>query len=80
MPGKKFRFRAPLVALQCRNALMISTKSIRANPANHGIVTVLRIRPVSDFLIVGCQHGWLVVIGYDRGRFEQAVIRTACRG
>ena len=33
-----------LAALQYRNAGLISTNSIRANPANHGIVTVLRAR------------------------------------
>jgi hypothetical protein len=32
---------------------------------------------VSEFLIVGCQHGWLLVIGYDRGDSNKAVIRTA---
>jgi len=61
MPGKgrKFRFRAGLAAWQTRNALSISTTSPRANAENHGIVTVSDPRPVSEFLIVGCQHGWL---------------------
>jgi hypothetical protein len=27
-------------------------------------------RPISEFLIVGCQHGWLCGISYDRGRIE----------
>src|SRR5262249_54471436 len=35
--------------------------------ANHGIVTVFGERPISEFLIVGCQHGWLYPISYDRG-------------
>ena len=37
---------------------------------NHGIVTVFGAGTVSEFLIVGCQHGWLYEISYDRGRIE----------
>jgi hypothetical protein len=32
---------------------------------------------VSEFLIVGCQHGWLMATGYDREDSNKAVIRTA---
>lgn len=45
---------------------------------NHGIVTVFGTGPISEFLIVGCQHGWLYGIGYDREGFEYTVIRTVC--
>jgi hypothetical protein len=38
--------------------------------ANHGIVTVFGTGPISEFLIVGCQHGWLYRISYDHGGFE----------
>jgi hypothetical protein len=50
----------------------------RAETANHGIVTLSAASPISEFLIVGCQHGWLRVIGYDRGGFEETVILTGC--
>jgi hypothetical protein len=50
----------------------------RAEIVNHGIVTMSAMSPISEFLIVGWQHGWLWVIGYDRGGFEEAVIRTGC--
>jgi hypothetical protein len=30
-------------------------------------------RPISEFLIVGCQHGWLCEISW---RIEETVIRT----
>src|SRR5436190_15437722 len=76
--GRKFRFRAPLVAWQSRNACAISLATARTNAENHGIVTVSGPRPISEFLIVGCQHGWLYGVGYGRGGFEKAVIRTAC--
>ena len=50
----------------------------RAEIANHAIVTLSAGTPISEFLIVGCQHGWLRVVGYDRGGFEEAVILTGC--
>jgi hypothetical protein len=50
----------------------------RAETGNHGIVTMSALSPISEFLIVGCQHGWLRMIGYDRGGFEETVIRTGC--
>jgi hypothetical protein len=28
------------------------------------------VGPISEFLIVGCDHGWLGEIGYDGRRFE----------
>ena len=58
--GGKFRFRAGLAAWQSRNAWLISMNYPRANAANHGIVTGIGAGPISEFLIVGCQHGWLV--------------------
>jgi len=57
--GEKFRFRAGLAAWQSRNAWLISAGSPRTNAANHAIVTVYGTRPISEFLIVGCHHGWL---------------------
>jgi hypothetical protein len=41
----------------------------RAEIVNHGIVTMSAMSPISEFLIVGWQHGWLWVIGYDREGF-----------
>jgi hypothetical protein len=38
--------------------------------ANHGIVTVFETGLISEFLIVGCQHGWLCGISYDRRGIE----------
>jgi hypothetical protein len=35
----------------------------RAETANHGIVTMSAASPISEFLIVGCQHGWLRLVG-----------------
>jgi hypothetical protein len=35
----------------------------RAETANHGIVTLSAASSISEFLIVGCQHGWLWMIG-----------------
>ena len=53
----------------------------RSCPARMPQITVLsrisHARPISEFLIVGCDHGWLRRIGYDVSRFELAVIRTA---
>jgi len=57
--GRKFRFRAGFAAWQSRNGWAISATSPRAKAENHGIVTVCDPAPVSEFLIVGCQHGWL---------------------
>jgi hypothetical protein len=57
--GRKFRFRAGLAAWQSRNALTNLSDFTRTQAENHGIVTVSDPRPVSEFLIVGCQHGWL---------------------
>ena len=76
-PGQKFRFRPGLAAWQSRNVWPISAGLTRANAVNHGIVTDAGVRPISEFLIVGCDHGWLGEIGYDRGRFELAGIRVA---
>src|SRR5471030_52141 len=38
---------------------------------------VARARRISEFLIVGCDHGWLGRIGYDLWGFELAAIRAA---
>src|ERR1700730_2754813 len=65
--ARKFRFRAGLAAWQSRNGGRISASSARVRGANHGIVTVFGRRAISEILIVGCQHGWLGRIGYDRG-------------
>src|SRR5262249_49563217 len=62
---RKFRFRAPGGAWQSRNARAISLATTDTKVENHGIVTVSGLRPVSEFLIVGCQHGWLCGIRYD---------------
>ena len=64
---RKFRFRAGLAEWQSRNAWPISASAARMPEANHGIVTVFGARAVSEILIVGCHHGWLGHIGYDRG-------------
>jgi hypothetical protein len=50
----------------------------RAESGNHGIVTLPAAGPISEFLIVGCQHGWLRMIGYDRAGFDETVIGTGC--
>jgi len=65
--GRKFRFRAGFAAWQYRNGWAISTTSPRADAENHGIVTVADLGRVSEFLIVGCQHGWLWAIGKIAG-------------
>jgi hypothetical protein len=68
---------APKVPLSCWFGVAIAQRLrdfdsfARAETANHGIVTVSAGSPISEFLIVGCQHGWLGLIGYDRGGFEQ---------
>src|ERR1700726_254713 len=65
--AQKFRFRAGLAEWQSRNAWPISASAARMPEAHNGIVTVFGARAVSEILIVGCHHGWLGHIGYDRG-------------
>jgi hypothetical protein len=50
--------------LQSRNAALISAAKGRAIGPNHAIVTPCDVWPISEFLIVGCQHGWLKLFGY----------------
>jgi hypothetical protein len=76
-PGRKFRFRAGLAAWQSRNARLISGSGLALAVQITVLSRVSGVRPVSEFLIVGCQHGWLGRIGYDRGGFELAAIRVA---
>ena len=57
--GRRFRFRAGLDGVAIPQRLAFSACYPRAEGRNHGIVTVLRGPPISEFLIVGCQHGWL---------------------
>ena len=68
--GGRFRFRAGLPAWQSRNAWPISTVHLAYRPQ----ITVLSRgaggRTISEFLIVGCDHGWLVRIGFVRGRIR----------
>jgi hypothetical protein len=45
-----------------RNVPRIAGRS-RVNAANHAIVTVREGVPISEFLIIGCQHGSLMRIG-----------------
>jgi hypothetical protein len=75
--GQGFRFRADLPALQYRNAGLISAGLPGVGARNHGIVTVRGRVSISEFLIVGCQHGWLGRMSYDRGGFENVAIRAA---
>jgi hypothetical protein len=65
--GRKFRFRAGFLAWQYRNAGLISSTYPHAKAENHAIVTLSGRLPISEFLIVGCQHGWLYGISWDRG-------------
>jgi len=46
----------------------------RAKAANHAIVTTPDQWPISEFLIVGCQHGWLTLVtgGFNWPRFVAA--------
>src|SRR5450631_765481 len=76
-PGRKFRFRAGLAAWQSRNAGLISGSGLAWTVQITVLSRVSGVRPVSEFLIVGCHHGWLDRIGYDRGGFELAAIRVA---
>jgi hypothetical protein len=75
---------APKVPLSCWFSVAIAQRLgdfgsfSRAETANHGIVTASAASPISEFLIVGCQHGWLRVIGFGRGGFDETVIRTGC--
>jgi hypothetical protein len=57
----------PVMAWQYRNAGLISSTYPHAKAENHAIVTFSGRLPISEFLIVGCQHGWLYGIGSDRG-------------
>jgi hypothetical protein len=64
--------------VQSRNPDLILPALPRANAVNHGIVTVVVGAVISEFLIVGCQHGWLGQIGYMIfGGFDFATIRAA---
>ena len=55
----------------------ISAGLTRAKAQITVLSRVFGARPISEFLIVGCHHGWLGRIGYDRGRFELVAIRAA---
>src|SRR3954464_10376187 len=77
--GLKVPFLAGASPWQRRNARLISDSLGPRNAVNHGIVTGNHIGMISEFLIVGCDHGWLVKIGYDRRRFEHATCRVASR-
>ena len=57
----------PVRAWQSRNAWLISAALPRAKPQITVLSRIEGARPISEFLIVGCQHGWLGSIGYGRG-------------
>jgi len=77
--GRKFRFRAGLTAWQSRNAGPIFEVSLVRKPQITVLSRISDGHLISEFLIVGCDHGWLGRMGYDHGEFEWTAIRAASR-
>jgi hypothetical protein len=62
-------FRQP-VPCHSRNAAMNSVPGVPEKAQNGVRITELGVSRVSEFLIVGWHHDWLVFVGYDERGFD----------